>query len=189
MKKILLLSLVVLSVCNTETKKTDTKESATILEVDTYISISRDKYKDQLYGFWLGQCIANWTGLVTEMDKIGNIGEIKTGDFYTRADWGKPDQPSIWGEGVPSDLSPPQLLLDYQNPILRVLQFLWFFLNHLLHKTDLPSLLQSLFPLQSSHCNTSFRGNIVSVFLFDLISVVNRISGLLPWDPRLVQFL
>jgi len=39
------------------------------------------------------------------MDKIGNIGEIKTGDFYTRNDWGKPDQPSIWGEGVPSNLS------------------------------------------------------------------------------------
>ena len=103
---VLLLSLILLSACDTETKKKDTQESATIQENDTYISISRDKYKDQLYGFWLGQCIANWTGLVTEMDKIGNIGEIKTGDFYTRADWGKPDQPSIWGEGVPSDLSP-----------------------------------------------------------------------------------
>ncbi|NVN18128.1 ADP-ribosylglycohydrolase family protein [Muricauda sp. HICW] len=67
--------------------------------------VSRDAYKNQLYGFWLGQCIANWTGLVTEMDKIGNIGEIRTGDFYTRADWGQPDQPSIWGEGVPSELS------------------------------------------------------------------------------------
>lgn len=71
----------------------------------TDLVISRAEYKDKLYGFWLGQCIANWTGLVTEMDKIGNIGEIKTGDFYTREDWGKPDQPSIWGEGVPSDLS------------------------------------------------------------------------------------
>ncbi len=70
------------------------------------ITISRKDYADQLYGFWLGQCIANWTGLVTEMDKIGNIGDIKTGDFYTRADWGKPDQPSIWGAGLPSDLSP-----------------------------------------------------------------------------------
>lgn len=68
--------------------------------------ISREKYHDQLMGFWLGQCIANWTGLVTEMDKIGNVGEIKTGDFYTREDWGKPDHPSIWGEGIPSDLSP-----------------------------------------------------------------------------------
>jgi len=67
--------------------------------------ISRSEYADKLYGFWLGQCIANWTGLVTEMDKIGNIGEIKTGPFYTREDWGKPDQPSIWGEGLPSELS------------------------------------------------------------------------------------
>ncbi len=67
--------------------------------------IPRAKYADKLYGFWLGQCIANWTGLVTEMDKIGNIGEIKTGDFYTRSDWGKPDQPSIWSEGIPSNLS------------------------------------------------------------------------------------
>jgi len=67
--------------------------------------ISRTEYANKLYGFWLGQCIANWTGLVTEMDKIGNIGEIKTGDFYTRGDWGKPDQPSIWGQGIPSDLS------------------------------------------------------------------------------------
>jgi len=67
--------------------------------------ISRSEYLNKLEGFWLGQCIANWTGLVTEMDKIGNIGEIKTGDFYTRDDWGKPDQPSIWGEGIPSDLS------------------------------------------------------------------------------------
>jgi len=72
---------------------------------ETDIVISRSDYQDQLYGFWLGQCIANWTGLVTEMDKIGDIGEIKTGKFYTREDWGKPDHPSIWGEGVPSNLS------------------------------------------------------------------------------------
>ncbi|MDG1902511.1 MAG: ADP-ribosylglycohydrolase family protein [Bacteroidales bacterium] len=62
-------------------------------------------YKDQLYGFWLGQSIANWTGLVTEMDKIGNIGEIKTGDFYVRNDWGKPDEPNIWSDTIPSELS------------------------------------------------------------------------------------
>jgi hypothetical protein len=71
----------------------------------TDMVISRADYSNKLYGFWLGQCIANWTGLVTEMDKIGNIGEIKTGPFYTREDWGKPDQPSIWGEGLPSELS------------------------------------------------------------------------------------
>ncbi len=91
--------------CDNKHKKTNKKEISSIEEPSEYIVISRDKYHDQLYGFWLGQCIANWTGLVTEMDKIGNIGEIKTGDFYTREDWGKPDQPSIWGEGIPSDLS------------------------------------------------------------------------------------
>lgn len=68
--------------------------------------IDRSRYPDKLHGFWLGQSIANWTGLVTEMDKIGNIGEIRTGDFYTRDDWGKADEPSIWGEGIPSSLSP-----------------------------------------------------------------------------------
>lgn len=68
--------------------------------------VSRSKYKDKLYGFWLGECIANWTGLVTEMDKIGNIGDIKTGAFYTRHDWGKPDQQNIWGGGLNGNLSP-----------------------------------------------------------------------------------
>lgn len=77
------------------------------LHVDVdHVKISRSEYANKLYGFWLGQCIANWTGLVTEMDKVGNIGEVKTGAFYTRNDWGKPDQPSIWGQGVPSNLSP-----------------------------------------------------------------------------------
>jgi hypothetical protein len=40
------------------------------------------------------------------MDKIGSIGEVKTGPFYTRDDWGKPDLPNIWSSGIPSDLSP-----------------------------------------------------------------------------------
>jgi len=65
--------------------------------------VSRAEYKNKLQGFWLGQCIANWTGLVTEMDKIG----IPTKDgkgtgFYTSKDWGQPDQPNIWGS---NDLS------------------------------------------------------------------------------------
>ena len=61
------------------------------------IVLSRSEYANKLRGFWLAQCIANWTGLVTEMDKIGNIGEIKTGAFYTRDDWGKEDLPAYWG--------------------------------------------------------------------------------------------
>ena len=101
---VLVILFIALFSCNKEKKSIDKNNS--LQQKETYISISRDKYKDQLYGFWLGECIANWTGLVTEMDKIGNIGDIKTGDFYTSDDWGKPDQPSIWGEGKPSDLSP-----------------------------------------------------------------------------------
>ncbi len=66
-------------------------------------ALSRRDYQQKLEGFWLGLSIANWTGLVTEMDKIG--GDGAAGQFYRRDDWGKPDQPSIWGQGVPSDLS------------------------------------------------------------------------------------
>lgn len=57
---------------------------------------------DQLQGFWLGQCIANWTGLITEMDKIEH-------PFYTDANWGGPDQPNIWGNYVPSSNN----IIDY----------------------------------------------------------------------------
>ena len=74
------------------------------------IEISKEKYADQLHGFWLGQLIANWTGLITEMDKIGNIGEVKTGEFYTRNDWGKTDQRSIWED---ESVSKSEVKIDY----------------------------------------------------------------------------
>jgi hypothetical protein len=73
-------------------------------QVSTLV-LPRDAWEDKLHGFWLGQCIANWTGLVTEMDKIGDTAEHKTMPFYTREDWGKPDLPSIWA-AAPSELSP-----------------------------------------------------------------------------------
>ena len=46
--------------------------------------ISRTAYLDQFQGFWLAQCIANWTGLITEMDKIEP-------PFYTDDNWGDLD--------------------------------------------------------------------------------------------------
>lgn len=96
-----------LTSCETVTISEQNRAAGDTLQKDIpgQVMLSRAKYSDQLHGFWLGACIANWTGLVTEMDRIGDIGEIKTGAFYTRDDWGQPDQPSIWGEGVPSDLS------------------------------------------------------------------------------------
>ena len=59
---------------------------------------------DRWHGFWLGQSIANWTGLVTEMDKLG--GDGPHGEFYRRSDWGGPDQPAIWDGDTPSAISP-----------------------------------------------------------------------------------
>ncbi len=107
------------------------------------IVIDRKSYHNKLYGFWLGQCIANWTGLVTEMDKIGNIGDIKTGPFYTSEDWGKPDQPNIWSGDKPSDLSPT---IDF---VFRVPSEVWgsdddtdieYLYQHLMYSNQAPEL-------------------------------------------------
>lgn len=67
---------------------------STIALADT-LTVSRSEYSEKLHGFWLGQCIANWTGIITEMDKIG--GEGDRGVFYTREDWGTTVQSKRWG--------------------------------------------------------------------------------------------
>ena len=97
-----LLSLFVLSstIIVTSCGREEVEAEAPVQEA--VLSISRADYHNKLYGFWLGQCIANWTGLVTEMDKIG--GDGPHGEFYTRNDWGQPDQPNIWTD-TPSELS------------------------------------------------------------------------------------
>ncbi|MBN2801735.1 MAG: ADP-ribosylglycohydrolase family protein [Deltaproteobacteria bacterium] len=62
--------------------------------------ISRKQYQNQLEGFWLGESIANHTGLITELDKDGTTTEKS--DFYTDANWGLPD-PVVgsWVTGKP----------------------------------------------------------------------------------------
>ncbi|MFQ6610474.1 MAG: ADP-ribosylglycohydrolase family protein [Fidelibacterota bacterium] len=94
--------------CSTETKipKNPNLTYVRYSPDKTDMVLNREVYYEKLQGSWLGACIGNWTGLVTEMDNIGNIGDIKTGDFYTRHDWGQPDHPSIWGQGLPSNISP-----------------------------------------------------------------------------------
>jgi hypothetical protein len=78
----------------------DEKRESNIQSVDS-LYINRTSYLEQLEGFWLGTSIANWTGLVTEMDKIGNTNDISTLPFYTREDWGQMDKPAIWdGENI-----------------------------------------------------------------------------------------
>ena len=57
--------------------------------------VSRSKYLDKLHGFWLAQNISNWTGLITEMDKVEP-------PFYTDDNWGGPDERNVWGNYGPS---------------------------------------------------------------------------------------
>ncbi|MBX3383117.1 MAG: ADP-ribosylglycohydrolase family protein [Phycisphaeraceae bacterium] len=46
-------------------------------------TLSQSEYRQRMRGMWLGQCIANWTGLQTE-------GRHRQPPFLTDADWGQP---------------------------------------------------------------------------------------------------
>ena len=117
--------------------------------------ISRTAYLQKLQGFWLGQSIANWTGLITEMDRI-------TQPFYTDEIWGTPDQENIWGFKAPhSDnidfylghFSQPwgadddtdieymyQHMLDFNNTsVLTGDQIRWGWLTHIYSNEDAPN--------------------------------------------------
>ncbi|WP_304238205.1 ADP-ribosylglycohydrolase family protein [Jiulongibacter sediminis] len=98
--------ILILSACKTEPEYSFNPD----IEITEYKSngselvIDRVEYQEKLEGFWLGQCIANWTGLITEMDKIGGEGlDGKGAGFYTRENWGGPDEPNIWGSNELSD--------------------------------------------------------------------------------------
>jgi len=106
MNKLFLCLILSLTACtqNTDNISTDTKnidkqqlETSATTSSEAY-TVSRSDYSLKLQGFWLGQSIANWTGLVTEMDKVGTPATLP---FYTDEDWGSKDLPAIWGEGVP----------------------------------------------------------------------------------------
>jgi hypothetical protein len=124
-------------------------------------SLNKKLYANKVHGFWLGLSIANWTGLVTEMDKIG--GDGPAGQFYTRQDWQKEDQPSIWGQGIPSNLSATidwvvadkgqvwgsdddsdieyiylQLMYDSKKPLLSAEQIRDGWLAHIYKDTETP---------------------------------------------------
>jgi hypothetical protein len=58
------------------------------------LAMTRAQYAEKLEGFWLGECIANWTGLITELDKDG----VTQKNFYTDESWGGPDAPTIYGK-------------------------------------------------------------------------------------------
>jgi len=101
MNKFIFLLIFSLTACSQSTDKQGTNkqniETSLTTSSESY-TVSRAEYLSKLQGFWLGQSIANWTGLVTEMDKVGTP---ETLPFYTDADWGSKDLPAMWGEGVP----------------------------------------------------------------------------------------
>lgn len=111
-KKLLILGLIFFLVagCSKKEKPLSNPLMDTELSYNNYTpkssdrQISRSAYAEKLYGFWLAQCIANWTGLITEMDKIGGEGKDgKCAGFYTRENWGAPDEPNLWGSNNYSD--------------------------------------------------------------------------------------
>ena len=123
--------------CNTYEKKVSS------IQYEDSLYINRISYLEQLEGFWLGTSIANWTGLVTEMDKIGNTKDISTLPFYTREDWGEIDQPAIWDDENPSQISNT---IDF---VLRTPDELWgadddtdieYMYQHLILKNKQPKL-------------------------------------------------
>ena len=76
----------------------DSERSDPTYQGDTKnLVISRTDYAERLQGFWLGQNIANWTGLITEMDRV-------EAPFYTDEQWQTPDQKNIWGYYGPAPI-------------------------------------------------------------------------------------
>ncbi|MDC3132757.1 ADP-ribosylglycohydrolase family protein [Flavobacteriaceae bacterium] len=55
--------------------------NATSHKIEEAFTLNRTEYKDKLKGFWLGSCIANWTGLPTENRRTDF-------PFFTDADFG-----------------------------------------------------------------------------------------------------
>jgi hypothetical protein len=104
--------------------------------------VSRSDYHEKLQGFWLGQCIANWTGLRTE-------GVKKTAPFFTDKDWGTNqgrnnqkiefvlvEEGGVWGADDDTDIEYiyQELLLDNATSILTPEQIRDGWLRHI--KTD-----------------------------------------------------
>ncbi|WP_297797989.1 ADP-ribosylglycohydrolase family protein [uncultured Eudoraea sp.] len=77
---------------------TDTAENKEM----AHYQINRNEYKDKLRGFWLGSCIANWTGLPTENRRTdfpfftdSDFGPGKYDYLLNQSPWGADDDTDI----------------------------------------------------------------------------------------------
>ncbi len=77
---------------------------ATSLSSAQSITINRNDYADRLRGMWLGECLANWTGRMTEGTKRG------ANSFYTDSSWGTASEANPF-QGKP-------IGFNFQNPWL-----------------------------------------------------------------------
>lgn len=61
-----------------------------IAQSSKYIEVNRQEYVSRLKGMWLAENVANWTGIVTEGQKL-------KAPFYTDKDWGTNQGRKNWG--------------------------------------------------------------------------------------------
>lgn len=108
------------------------------------LAISRAEYLQKLEGFWLGQCIANWTGLRTE-------GVKKGAPFFTDEAWGTHqglgvqkiefvliDEGTPWGSDDDTDIEYiyQHLLSKHRVSILSAEQIREGWLKHIKHQEE-----------------------------------------------------
>lgn len=155
---VMLFFIISCSASNLDTSNTNTNPSFNYNEYEqtgSDIIISREEYANKLYGFWLGQNIANWTGLTTELVRNGNIGDMQTGEFYTRDDWGAPsegnytwvsptigfvfvDEGEVWGSDDDTDMEYiyQHLLYTHETSVLTPEQIRDGWLRHIYSRVE-----------------------------------------------------
>jgi len=116
--------------------------ASTVFGANGDLEISRAEYNEKLQGFWLGQCIANWTGLTSE-------GVKKTAPFFTDMDWGTNqgkknkkiefvlvEEDDVWGADDDTDIEYifQEILLDNATSIATPEQIREGWLKHIKHE-------------------------------------------------------
>ena len=129
-------------------------QSTNNIEKPGQVRLSRNEYSQNLQGFWLGLSIANWTGLMTESDRVDY-------PFYTDADWTENGVPLVtdlygqdsdilsyvfvnegeaWGSDDDSDFEYmyQHLMYEHETSLLTAEQIRAGWLKHIYSNEDAP---------------------------------------------------